>query len=377
MLLPVMTPVEILVNQCIQRSGPISFARFMDLALYCPEVGFYDRFPHRIGARGDFYTSVSVGPLFGQLLGAQFAHWLERSKNQPCQIVEGGAHDGQLARDLLAWLQSHDLAVYQRLEYWLVEPSPRRQQWQAKTLAPFAPRVRWADSWSTFSPGSIHGIVFANELLDAFPVHRLGWSKAEQSWFEWGVDQRGDKLVWTRLPKALSKDSFPWPELPVALREQLPDGFTMEICPDAIIWWQQAAKALRQGRLLTLDYGLRAEEFLDPGRAQGTVRAYHRHRLNADLLAQPGEQDLTAHVNFTALEEAGLAAGLRTEHCTSQGRFLSGIVVQHLQDRLQQSPWSIQERRQFQTLTHPEHLGTRHQVLVQTRSGMGQHGLSD
>jgi SAM-dependent MidA family methyltransferase len=360
-----MTPVEILVRQCIQRSGPISFAQFMDLALYCPEVGFYDRFPHRIGAHGDFYTSVSVGPLFGQLLGAQFAHWLKPWTNQRCQIVEGGAHDGQLGRDLLAWLQHHAPAVYHHLEYWLVEPSAQRRQWQAETLAPFASRVRWADSWSALTPASIRGIVFANELLDAFPVHRLGWSHADQSWFEWGIDQQADKLVWVRLPRSLS-GALPWPELPPALRKRLPEGFTLEICPDAVSWWRQAAKALHQGRLLTLDYGLRAEEFLDPGRTQGTVRAYHRHRLSADLLAQPGEQDLTAHVNFTALEEAGLAAGLRTELWTSQGRFLSGIVVQHLQDRLRQSPWSTQERRQFQTLTHPDHLGARYQVLVQT-----------
>jgi SAM-dependent MidA family methyltransferase len=372
MLLPVMTPVEVLVRQSIQRSGPISFAHFMNLALYCPEVGFYDRFPHRIGVRGDFYTSVSVGPLFGHLLAAQFSYWLKPWNNQPCQIVEGGAHDGQLARDLLAWLQIHDPDVYEHLEYWVVEPSPRRQQWQAKILAPFAPRVHWADSWSSVSPGSIHGIVFANELLDAFPVHRLGWSQAERSWFEWGVDQRGDRLVWTRLPKTLFGGALPWPELPVALREQLPEGFTVEICPDALTWWRQAASALRQGRLLTLDYGLRAEEFLDPGRAQGTVRAYHQHRLHADLLARPGEQDLTAHVNFTALEETGLAAGLQTELWTNQGRFLSGIIVRHLQDRLRQSPWSPQGRRQFQTLTHPEHLGARHQVLVQTTDGMGQ-----
>jgi SAM-dependent MidA family methyltransferase len=367
MLLPVMTPVEILVHQEIHRSGPISFARFMELALYCPELGFYDRFPHRIGTDGDYYTSVSVGPLFGWLLAMQFARWQNPPDDHPCQIVECGAHDGRLARDLLGWLQLHDTALYDRLEYCLVEPSSRRREWQAATLDPFAARIRWVDDWSALTTGGIHGMVFANELLDAFPVHRLGWSRAQQSWFEWGVDHQGDRLIWTRLPQPLCDRAVPLPDLPLALREQLPDGFTTEVCPGAVAWWRQAALALGQGRLLTLDYGLRAEEFFDPGRGQGTLRAYQRHRLVTDLLAQPGEQDLTAHVNFTAIEQAGLAAGLRTELWTSQGRFLGGILVQSLNEQQPGLEWGPGERSQFQMLTHPEHLGARHQVLVQTR----------
>jgi SAM-dependent MidA family methyltransferase len=367
MMLPAMTPIEIIARQQIQQSGPISFARFMDLALYCPDLGFYDRFPHRIGRGGDFYTSVSVGPVFGQLLASQFARWLTAPNDRPCQIVEAGAHDGRLARDLLDWFHLHHPPVFERLDYWLLEPSLRRQQWQATTLAPFANKVRWADTWLALPPGGVHGIVFANELLDAFPVHRLGWDRAGQSWFEWGVGIQDDKLVWTRLPHPPSTTTLPLPTLPGPLHEHLPDGFTMDVCPDAIAWWREAAASLRAGRLLTLDYGLRAEEFFDPGRARGTVRAYHQHRHSSDLLAQPGEQDLTAHVNFSAIEQAGTTMGLRTDCWVSQGRFLTGILARTLQEQAPEFNWSAAERRQFQTLTHPEHLGARHQVLVQTR----------
>jgi SAM-dependent MidA family methyltransferase len=367
MLLPVMTPVEFIVRQQIQQSGPMSFAQFMNLALYCPELGFYERFPHRISSHGDFYTSVSVGPQFGQLLASQFARWLEPCNYSPCRIVEGGAHDGRLARDLLAWFQTYAPAIYEQLEYWLVEPSARRQQWQADTLAPFVPKLHWVDTLSAIRPNDMRGILFANELLDSFPVHRLGWSRKAEAWFEWGIDQQGPELIWIRLPQTPSTAALPLPDVPDSLRKQLPDGFTTEVSPDAVAWWRQAAMALGEGRLVTVDYGLRAEDFLDPGRAQGTVRAYHRHRLHSDLLAQPGEQDLTAHVNFTAIEQAGLDLGLQTELWTSQGRFLSGILARNLQDHVPGFMESVAQRRQFQTLTHPDHLGARYQVLIQRK----------
>jgi SAM-dependent MidA family methyltransferase len=151
------------------------------------------------------------------------------------------------------------------------------------------------------------------------------------------------------------------------LLEVLPDGFTTEVCPAAETWWREAAELLKRGRLLTFDYGLNADEFFAPHRVNGTLRAYHRHHLNADLLANPGEQDLTAHVNFTALQQAGEVAGLKTESLQTQAQFLIGIGRRAWSAENAFGPWSRKLGREFQTLTHPQHLGRAFRVLAQSR----------
>ncbi len=364
------------------RDGALPFARFMELALYHPVHGYYERDAPTVGRQGDFITSVSVGSLFGELLAFQFAEWLaERGMpDAPLQIVEAGAHDGRLAADILGWLRAWRPELFAALEYRIIEPSPRRRARQEETLRDFAGRVRWFANFSELSaaphsPG-INGVLFANELLDAFPVHRFGWDAAAQRWFEWGVRCDDDRFVWERLPM-VGKSSVRSPGFALIYSELqtlnpellavLPDGFTTEIAPAATAWWRQAAGSLRHGRLLTLDYGLTAEQFFSPSRADGTVRAYHRHQASGDLLAQPGQQDLTAHVNFTALTAAGEAGGLRTEGLFSQTQFLTRIVEKTWTPDARFGEWTPARVRQFQTLTHPEHLGRPFRALLQTR----------
>jgi SAM-dependent MidA family methyltransferase len=385
---------EIILRE-MAACGSITFARFMELSLYCPQLGYYEQIANTPGRRGDFYTSVSVGPLFGELLAAQFAQWLgrwetpgvERGLNEPApdrlQLLEAGAHDGGLAADILGWFKSRRAHLFDKLEYWILEPSPRRQRWQKKTLDPFNGQVLWFDSWEKLPPTGMHGIVFSNELLDAMPVHRLGWDAQARTWFEWGVAADGGQFVWKKLPltkarghPAAVRDAcvprsalrvLDWPELPAELMAVLPDGFAMEICPAAVDWWREAAAALKQGWLLTMDYGLTAEQFIGPERAQGTLRAYYRHQQSADLLASPGEQDLTAHVNLTALQKAGESAGLKTEGVFAQGEFLTRIAQASWGDQAGFAEWTPARTRQFQTLTHPEHLGRQFKLLLQTR----------
>jgi SAM-dependent MidA family methyltransferase len=146
----------------------------------------------------------------------------------------------------------------------------------------------------------------------------------------------------------------------------LPEGFALEISPAALAWWRTAASALQAGKLMAVDYGYAEGEGFRPERAQGTLRAFFRHHASADLLAQPGEQDLTAHVNFPALREAGEAAGLRTEGLARQSGFLTEIVAR-ARGLETWAPWDEKKGRQFQTLTHPEHLGERFRVLIQAR----------
>jgi len=175
-----------------------------------------------------------------------------------------------------------------------------------------------------------------------------------------------EHFVWTRLPQSDHASRF-MSHVPPELVAVLPDGFTTEFCPAAENWWREAAGLLGEGKLLTLDYGLTAEEFLTPDRKDGTLRAYQRHQLKTDVLAHPGEQDLTAHVNFTTIQSAGRQAGLKSEVFEAQERFLTGIAGQAWNANSGFGSWTSNCTRQFQTLTHPNHLGRSFRVLVQAR----------
>ena len=360
-----------IVRQEIALQGFIPFARFMELALYCPNYGYYERAETVIGQAGNYFTSVSTGSLFGQLLAFQFAEWLNQLPERPVQLVEAGAHHGSLAVDILAWLSQMRSAILESLEYWIIEPSPRRRTWQKNQLEHFAGRVSWSDSIRSL-PNGVHGVIFSNELLDAMPVHRLGWDAASRLWFEWGVGVRGEEFVWAKMPMDQTRASAELKkaglELPPALAAILPDGFAIDICPGAAEWWQQAATVLRDGKLLTIDYGLTAEQFLIPERPAGTLRAYFRHHLSTDPLGNVGEQDLTAHVNWTQLQQAGEAAGLQTVGLFTQEQFFTQIASATWKDESSFGEWTPHRVRQFQTLTHPQHLGRSFRVLVQSRS---------
>ncbi len=198
------------------------------LALYCPIYGYYEKEEDNIGRRGDYYTSVSVGSLFGELLAFQFAEWLEEvpgwgatgrvlgpdgkasAGTEVMRVVEAGAHEGGWPADVLGWLRQHRPALFERLGYWIVEPSDRRRAWQERKLGEFGPKVRWvrdlagltarADSEPRVPHSAgVRGIIFSNELLDAMPVHRLGWDAKQRGWFEWGVTLRAGQFVWTRM----------------------------------------------------------------------------------------------------------------------------------------------------------------------------------
>jgi SAM-dependent MidA family methyltransferase len=354
------------IQREIQLHGPISFARFMELALYAPERGYYEQ-PREIGRRGDYFTSVSVGPLFGSMLAFQFAQWLDAACPEGgVQLVEAGPHHGALAADILDWLAGHRPDLFQRLGYVLLEASPVRRQWQQETLRDFLPKVKWAAGAAALGESQVSGIIFSNEFLDSLPVHRLDWNASARQWQEWRVSTGGDSFVWCRGEPGADLAAR-LPPVPPELADVLPDSFALEICPAAADWWRAAARALRRGKLLTIDYGHhRHGGWFRPEQAQGTVRAFSRHHGSADLLAQPGEQDLTADVDFFALMQAGESAGLHTEALVRQSRFFTAILASAGTAAFE--PWDQKKVRQFKTLTHPEHLGERFWILVQGRA---------
>jgi len=344
--------LEAIIRQEILAHGSISFARFMELALYCPKMGYYERADSVLGRRGDFYTSVSVGPVFGELLARKFAEWLDQIPPQPRTILEAGAHEGQLASDVLTWLGEFrpDLPV----RYWIIEPSERRRAWQESKLDLFAGKVTWFASLEML-PHPVSGVIFSNELLDAMPVHILQWRGGR--WVERRVALKGDALAWGTAELTTDPGH---PEIPSELAAVLPDGFQIEVSPAARDWWRRVSAKLRRGKLVTIDYGLEQDELFAPQRQHGTIRAYYGHHLIDDLLARPGEQDLTAHVNFTDIQRTGEGTGLKTEGVVGQSKFLTDILATV-------SNWPPEGVRQFQTLTHPEHLGRSFKILIQSR----------
>jgi SAM-dependent MidA family methyltransferase len=321
---------------------------------------------------------VSVGSIFGEMLALQFARWIVACFQQPgapgrsWQVVEAGAHDGQLATDILRWLRSHRRDLSSVLQYWIIEPSSFRQTSQRAKLSEFASQVRWAQDFNQLPP-SPWRVIFCNELLDAMPCHRLAWDARRQTWLEWGVMWERERFCWTQLPLVDSagvtsracRSAQAW-NLPPALLHVLPDGFTVEISLAAEDWWGQAAACLASssGYLMTIDYGFTEEERLTSGRQHGTLRGYVRHQLADDPLICIGEQDLTANVDFTALCRIGLAANLNIDTFSTQSQFLTRLAGEVVDASPIEQSWSPSQRRQFMTLIHPEHLGRAFRVLV-------------
>lgn len=365
------TEIATILRQEVDRQGTITFARFMEIALYCPKLGYYEQ-ADRVGRQGDFYTSVSVGAVFGELLSFQFSKWLQESSCYPddLSIVEAGAHDGQLAIDVLTNLRRSDTSAFKRIRYYLIEPSETRQIWQRKTLADFADQVRWVRGISEIPPRSLNGIIFSNELLDAFPVHRLAWNAQRRLWFEWGVGWVNGDFVWQAMHSErdfrseIASAGF---DLSPDLEAVLPDGFIVELCPSAAAWWRQASEVLAAGHLMAIDYGFGAEELMRPERHSGTLRAYSHHRLTSNVLSSPGEQDLTAHVNFTPIIKAGERAGLKTLAYSSQERFLTPIVMELFRSVEGGGAPLTAKTSQLKALIEPSQFGHSFRVLVQHR----------
>jgi SAM-dependent MidA family methyltransferase len=242
------------------------------------------------------------------------------------QFVEAGPHNGLLAADILDWTSRHRPDLFERMEYCLLDASPARRAWQEETLRSWLPKCEvGADIESLAVIGRRLGSYFPTNFWMLSPsIVWLGRRAAAMA----GRLRNGPGAAfaweWLNPPPELAAHL---PQVPGPLAGVLPDGFTMEVCPAAVAWWRAAAAKLRRGKLLTLDYGLLAEERFRPERAKGTLRAFTRHHAIADVLGQPGEQDLTAHVNFSALMEAGRAAGLRTEALARQSKFLTEIFA--------------------------------------------------
>jgi SAM-dependent MidA family methyltransferase len=350
-----------LLRERIHREGPMGFAEFMEAALYEPALGYYARGTRQVGRGGDFFTSVSVGPLFGQLLARRFIRqWHESGSPTRWRVIECGAHDGSLAADILGALLNLEPVAFAALEYAIPEPLASLQAAQRETLKNFGHRVRFVAHSDELATEPLPGIAFGNEVLDALPCHLV--EMCQGRWLEMVVDVgSADRLVFKTqgirdiaLVKAIEPLGGCFPE---SYRTEVRTCYGGYLAP--------LARALSSGLMIWVDYGFSRPDYYHPARTEGTLRTFSKHRAGDDPLVEPGSADITAHVDFTAVVEAAETLGWRQTLLRDQGRWLTEIGRDWLLE-MEGNPQPA-ALRQFQTLMHPAHLGAKFHALELSR----------
>ena len=342
-----------------RNGGWLSFARYMEMALYEPGLGYYSNPGQVFGAAGDFVTAPELTPLFGATLARQVSPWLKDPAlaGSGQVVLEVGGGIGMLAAQLLNAL---DNVGHHEVRYLILELSAERREHQRQTLKSLAPglmdRVGWLDTF----PESFAGVVVANELLDAMPVQLFEWqADAEAELQEMGVTWVDGQFAWAPRPADAVLT-----ETVTALRNRLgPEGaqwhspYRSEICPAQQAWMRTLADCMTAGVVMLLDYGFAAPEYYHPQRDQGTLMCHYRHRSHADPFLWPGLSDITAHVDFTALARAATAEGFSLVGYTSMAAFLLNAgLLDELADlpREPESFWFAQAQAVQQLISEAE-----------------------
>ncbi|MEK6407938.1 MAG: SAM-dependent methyltransferase [Acidobacteriota bacterium] len=359
------TELERRLIERIRREGAITFRAFMQSALYDPELGYYKTERPKIGAQGDYYTSSNVHPAFGGLLARAFAE-LCAGSDEPLTIVEMGAGTGQLAHDVLSALRQEHPAIFERLAYVLVEVSPAMRARQHAKLNAFKDHIRWCEL-EELERSPVSGTVFSNEFVDALPVHRVRYVSGalEELYVAAGpnTDEASLALVWSK--PSTEKLTQYVERIGVTLRE----GQILEINLDMIDWLARIARALRQGFLITIDYGDTAQHLCAQDRESGTLRSFYRHMLIDSPLERIGEQDITASVNFTAIIEHGRDFGFETVSYERQAAFLirMGLIERIVDGGSPRSPGDWKDRLALKNLFVPGGVSENFRVLIQKK----------
>ncbi len=355
--------IRIIEQEIDAQGGSISYSRFMELALYHPRYGYYMSPDRRPGRGGDFITSPEASPLFGHALARQMVEFWERL-GRPAEwtIREYGAGIGGLAYDILAGLDLESPVAFDALTYRLAElnPAMREEAMESMQEAGLAKKV-FAEAPGEDLP-AIEGVVLANEVADAFPAMRI----------------LRDAAGWHEAHVAIGADGFEWVDRPLSavgdavLRElaaedvDLPEGAVVDAIPAASDWFAEVVSKLHRGYAMVVDYGYPARELYCDHRLGGTIRGYQGHTVTDDPLIRVGEQDLTAHVDFTALQRAGERQGMHLEGFTTQGAMLSSLDLGRALTDLQADPET----------TMQEYLATQAVILrLIDPGGLGRFGV--
>ena len=356
-------PLASFIREQILCNGPVLFPWFMEQALYHPEFGYYSVARMRIGRKGDFYTNVSTGSTFGQIIGAQILEmWNILGKPRDFKVVEQGAEDGQLAHDILAAIENTSDPPTS-LVYVIAEPITAKQAEQRIRLEQrFAGRIQWVAALAELEP--VNGVFLSNELVDAMPVHLVEYRENH----------------WSELYVTCSAKSFEFVSLPISspalaeavgkLTVQVRAPYKTEINLNANQWINEISSKLKNGFVLVVDYGYPRHEYYKPDRTEGTLACYSRHRRSFNPLERPGEVDITAHVDFTSLAESAENANLHVAAYTDQHHFMVGAAESHLIQIEREIvhtgmlPYDDQFLRKLKTLLHPGTMGMAFKYLL-------------
>ncbi len=367
-----------IILERIHAQGPITFADFMETVLYHPQEGYYYSAQEKIGASGDYYTSPHLHPIFGHLLARQIHQmWQILDYPSPFVIMEIGAGQGLLGAHILHYCQKNFPEFYQELNYLILEKSPFFQEEQKKFLKKFfeAGKVHQISLAALLSErNQIVGCIFSNELIDSFPVH-LVWQK-EGELREIFVDHDGQQFV----------EVCDTPSTPLILdyltSYALPliEGQKAEVNLKALDWLADLAVILQRGFLITIDYGYEAEELYHPSRLEGTLLCYYRHTPSTNPYIRLGYQDITAHVNFSALIKKGATLGLQKHGLIEQYKFLAALGLLRDLENLEINRYQfgavefLKQKLAMKSFLIPGGMGTIYKVLIQSK-GVGEVNL--
>ncbi len=362
------TPLYEIIAGRIAEQGPITFADFMEACLYEPGLGYYTSPGRKVGAEGDFYTSITVHAAFGRVIAREIAQmWRSMGSPTGFSLVECGAGHGRLACDIMDYLAQQEPEMYRNLTLTLVEREPSLEEAQAELLAGHRERVSWllpeelSNGSFTFS-----GCLYSNELIDALPVHRVVMTADALQ--EVYVTIKDGELAEQLGPLSTPAIGDYLARIGIVLHP----GQQAEINLAGQAWLATAARALQQGFVLTIDYGYPAEELFAPKRNRGTLLCYHRHQVEGNPYIRLGEQDITAHVDFTSLMKRGEEFGLQPAWLGEQYRFLlSAGIIEEMED-IERSDVSEEEklrlRLTLKKLIMPEGgMGDTFRVLIQSK----------
>jgi len=360
--------VELIRAEIAAHDGSISFAQYMALALHAPGLGYYSAGSSKFGSSGDFVTAPEISPLFSQCMARQCQQII--SQIDQAEILEVGAGSGVMACDILLELEHLNSLpkTYSILEL-SADLRQRQQQLFEQRIPHLLNRVQWLNQ---LPEKGFSGVVLANELLDAMPVHRFNVEKQGVSELHVKISNSGEGFEWCqielsdqRLPARLDEICRLLPE------ESQQQGYVSEINLAAEDWLRSIAEIMQQGLLLIIDYGFPAHEFYHPQRDEGTLMCHYRHRAHDDALILVGLQDITAHVDFTALAEAGHDAGMSVSGYTNQAQFLLATGITEAmaglneEDDLQRQ---IEIAQQIKKLTLPHEMGELFKVLALSKN---------
>jgi SAM-dependent MidA family methyltransferase len=355
------TPLALLLARQIRSYGPITFAKYMQTCLYHPLHGYYTK-PEQ-HPRRDYFTSVDASPLLGRLLARQFHEmWHLLGRPEPFWLVEAGAGTGHLAKQILDCAGRWWPDLYTALRFIAVERSASRRALQSKALDTHIQGAKFVSQQEL--PDEIPcGCIFSNELIDAMPVHRVIRDGGDLREIHVGLAHNGFCDEWGTLSSGALETYFS--EQRISLQGEQQAEVNLAACR----WIAEAGEKLKRGFMVTIDYGHEASELYDQRHMRGTLLAYERHRAAENVYGAPGQQDLTAHVNFSALDIYGQKSGLVRTGFTSQCNFLLALArhgdFADLQLHELSEAEQIQRRLLFKTLINPEGMGETFQVLVQ------------